>query len=62
LTTPSRPSSRLGDSLEVFVRREDADRFIGEVRGNEPELAAGGLGQFDPPASITAQITVRIVT
>ena len=30
----------LGDSLEVFIRREDAERFIEEVRGDEPELAA----------------------
>jgi hypothetical protein len=30
----------LGDSIEVFIRREDAERFIAEVRGDEPELAA----------------------
>jgi hypothetical protein len=30
----------LGDSLEVFVRREDAERFIEGVRGDEPETAA----------------------
>ena len=30
----------LGDSLEVFVRREDAERFIEEVRGDAPEVAA----------------------
>ena len=30
----------LGDSLEVFVRREDAERFIEEVRGDDPEIAA----------------------
>ena len=24
---------------EVYVRREDAERFIDEVRGDEPELA-----------------------
>jgi hypothetical protein len=29
----------LGDSLDVFVRREDAERFIEEVRGDDPELA-----------------------
>jgi hypothetical protein len=34
------PDFPLGDSLEVFIRREDAERFIDEVRGNEPELAA----------------------
>jgi len=29
------PSSKspLGDSLDVFVRREDAERFIEEIRG-----------------------------
>ncbi len=30
----------LGDSLEVFIRREDAERFIAEVRGDDPEVAA----------------------
>jgi hypothetical protein len=30
----------LGDAVETFVRREDAERFIEEVRGDEPELAA----------------------
>jgi hypothetical protein len=34
------PDFPLGDSLEVFVRREDAERFIDEVRGDEPEIAA----------------------
>jgi len=29
----------LGDSLEVFIRREDADRFIEEVCGDNPEVA-----------------------
>jgi hypothetical protein len=29
----------LGDALEVYVRREDAERFIEEIRGDEPELA-----------------------
>jgi hypothetical protein len=32
----------LGDSLEVFVRREDAERFIKQVRGDDAELAATG--------------------
>jgi hypothetical protein len=31
------PEFPLGDSLEI--RREDAERFIEEVRGDEPELA-----------------------
>jgi len=34
------PDFPLGDSLEVFIRREDAERSIAEVRGDEPELAA----------------------
>jgi hypothetical protein len=29
----------LGDAVETFIR-EDAERFIGEVRGDDPELAA----------------------
>jgi hypothetical protein len=29
----------LGDELEAFIRRENAERFIEEVRGDEPELA-----------------------
>jgi hypothetical protein len=33
------PTSPLGDSFDVFVRREDAERFIQEIRGDEPELA-----------------------
>ena len=32
------PTSPLGDALDVFVRREDAERFIDEVGGDEPEL------------------------
>ncbi len=34
------PDHPLGDALEVFVRREDAERFVEEVRGDDPELAA----------------------
>ena len=33
------PDFPLGDSLEVFIRREDAERFIEEVRGDELNLA-----------------------
>ena len=36
------PDFPLGDAVEVFVRREDAERFIEEVRGDDPE-AAGKL-------------------
>ena len=35
------PAFRLGDALEVYVRREDAERFIEGVRSDEPELAKG---------------------
>jgi hypothetical protein len=34
------PVSPLGESLDVLVRREDAERFIEEVRGDKPEMAA----------------------
>jgi hypothetical protein len=34
------PRSPLGDSIDVFVRREDSERFVEEIRGDEPELAA----------------------
>ena len=34
------PDFALGDAFEVFVRREDAERFIEEVRGDDPEVAA----------------------
>jgi hypothetical protein len=30
----------LGVALEVFIRREDAERFNAQVRGDDPELAA----------------------
>ena len=29
----------LGDAIETFIRREDAKRFIEEVRGEDPDLA-----------------------
>ena len=34
------PDFPLGDALEVFIRREDAERFVAEVRGDDPEMAA----------------------
>ncbi|HEX2346138.1 MAG TPA: hypothetical protein VHI12_06110 [Gaiellaceae bacterium] len=34
------PEFPLGDSLEVFIRRKDAERFVAEVRGDDPEIAA----------------------
>jgi len=30
----------LGDAIEVLVRRDDAERFIAEVRDDDPELAS----------------------
>jgi hypothetical protein len=33
------PTFPLGDALDVYVRREDAEHFIEEIRGGEPELA-----------------------
>jgi hypothetical protein len=33
------PTFPLGDALEVYVRREDAERFVEEIRDDEPELA-----------------------
>ena len=34
------PDFPLGDSIETFIRREDAGRFVEDVRGDDPELAA----------------------
>ncbi|MDH5282108.1 MAG: hypothetical protein OEW52_13350, partial [Thermoleophilia bacterium] len=36
----SSPDHPLGDAVETFVRREDAERFIEEVRDDEPDLAS----------------------
>lgn len=33
------PTSPLGDAIEVFLRRDDAQRFIEEIEGDDPELA-----------------------
>jgi hypothetical protein len=34
------PTFPLGDAVETFIRREDAEHFIEEVRGDDHELAA----------------------
>jgi hypothetical protein len=34
------PDFPLGDAIETFIRREDAERFVEEVRGDDPEVAA----------------------
>jgi len=38
--TRSSPEHPLGEEVEVFNRLEDADRFIEEVRGDDPEVGA----------------------
>jgi hypothetical protein len=38
--TRSSPTHPLGDAIETFMRREDAERFIEEVRGDDPALAS----------------------
>jgi hypothetical protein len=35
--TRSRRPFPLGDAPEVYIRREDAERFIEEIRGDDPE-------------------------
>jgi Tic22-like family protein len=32
-------SARTEEALELFIRREDAERFLAEVRADEPALA-----------------------
>ena len=34
------PDFPFGVDLELFIRREDAERFLEEVRSDDPELAA----------------------
>lgn len=51
----SSPDHPLGDTVETFVRRGDSERFIEDVRGDDPDLASyprieereleAGLGQ-----------------
>ena len=36
----SSPDHPLGDAVETCVRREDAERFVEDVRGDDPELAS----------------------
>ena len=63
---PSPDFPHLGAELEVFVRRENAERFIEAVRGDdleaaaklrieEPELEAGGLNE--PPLAVESPPT-----
>jgi hypothetical protein len=41
LDSTTSPDPPLGQAVEVFIRREDADRFIEDVRRDEPALAVG---------------------
>jgi len=34
------PTSPLGDAIETFIRREDAESCIQEIRSDDPELAS----------------------
>jgi hypothetical protein len=34
------PTSPLRAAIETFIRREDAERFVEEVRRDDPELAS----------------------
>lgn len=34
------PTTPLGESIDVFIGREDAQRFVEEIRGDDPERAA----------------------
>jgi len=49
------PAFPLGDSLEVFVRREDAERFIEEVRRDDPEVAAWRATRARLPQALEQQ-------
>lgn len=65
------PTFPLGDALEVYLRREDAEGFIEEIRGDEPELAetlriearqlrAGELAWSCWSALLTTSLTTRV--
>jgi len=49
-TTPPSTDFPFGDAIEVFVRREDAERSDEEVRGDEPELRGSRSGSSRPAA------------
>ncbi len=36
----SRSGSELGDAVGTFIRREDAERFVEDVRRDDPEVAS----------------------
>jgi len=39
-TSAQAPTTRSVTRIESFVQREDAERFIEEVRGDDPDLAS----------------------
>ena len=39
-TSTRAPTTPRGDAIETFIRGEDAERFIWEVRGDDPQLAS----------------------
>lgn len=41
------PTFPLGDALEVYVGREDAERFVEEIRDDEPELAESRVSRCE---------------
>jgi hypothetical protein len=55
------PSSSLGDWIDVFILREDAERFIEKIRDGDPRLASflrieergGGRAELTAPDSIS---------
>jgi hypothetical protein len=40
LEVRSSPDHPIGDAVDVFVRREDAERFVEDVRRDDPELGS----------------------
>jgi hypothetical protein len=36
----SSPDHPVGDAIETFIRREDADQFIANAQRDDPQLAA----------------------
>jgi hypothetical protein len=63
------PTSLLGDAVETCIRRADAERFIDDVRADEPELgghlrieereARGGRLDLVPSAARLETLDVR---
>ena len=39
-STSARAQTTLGEAVETFIRREDAEHFVEDVCGDDPELAS----------------------